>query len=358
MKKYFIFASMMLAVVCAQAQLKVTPNGYATTNNITTTGKTGIGHRGVLTVTTNIVDIGHQMLTCGPKSIICAQGNLGAYPYIAYNGIQPIFYVDTQGYIFSQGDVTTSDSLCKTNITRLASPLQKLRGLRGISFNYKNRLNPNNEIQTSSLEKQADSVYLPEGITPEITAQMREELNRKRIGLIAQEVEQVFPEVVRTQYDGTKGILYSDLIGVLVEAINDLQDSLTVQGTQIAALQNQMNAMQAVFFANNGSQPQLEQQGRQSQSNVDFSQAELYQNTPNPFKQETTIAYRLPANIQNASLCIYNLNGQQLKKYDLDTAVISNSVTVEGSTLTAGMYIYALIIDGQMIASKRMVLTE
>ena len=356
MKKSFIFASMTLAVVCAQAQLSVNSNGYATTNNITTTGKTGIGHTGVLTVTTNIVDIGHQMLTCGPKSIICAQGNLGAYPYIAYNGIQPIFYVDPQGYIFSQGDVTTSDSLCKTNITRLASPLQKLRGLRGISFQYKNALNPNDGIQTLSLDEQSETMSLPEGVTPEITAQMREELNRKRIGLIAQEVEQVFPEVVRTQYDGTKGILYSDLIGVLVEAINDLQDSLTVQGTQIATLQNQMNAMQAVFFANNGAQPQLEQQGRQS--NVDFSQAELYQNTPNPFKQETTIAYRLPSDIQSASLCIYNLNGQQLKKYELDTAVISNSVTVEGSTLTAGMYIYALIIDGQMVASKRMVLTD
>ena len=74
MKKYFIFASMTLAVVCAQAQLSVTPNGYATTNNITTTGKTGIGHTGVLTVTTDIVNSSHNLLNCGPKSIICAKG--------------------------------------------------------------------------------------------------------------------------------------------------------------------------------------------------------------------------------------------------------------------------------------------
>lgn len=346
----------MLSVICAQAQLSINPNGYATTNNITTTGKTGIGHTGVLTVTTNVANTSHSLLTCGPKSIICAKGNLSAYPYIAYNGIQPIFYVDSQGYIFSQGDVTTSDSLCKTNITRLVSPLQKLRKLQGISFQYKNTLSPNDGIQTLSMDEQAAAKSLPEGITPEVTAQMREELNRKRIGLIAQEVEKVFPEVVRTQYDGTKGILYSDLIGVLIEAINDLQDSLSVQGTQITTLQNQMNAMQAVFFANNGSQPQLELQGKQS--NVDFSEAMLYQNTPNPFKQQTTIAYRLPSDIQSAALCIYNLNGQQLKKYDLDTSVVSNSVTVEGSTLMAGIYIYALITDGQMIASKRMVLTE
>ena len=356
MRRILIFASIMLSVVYAQAQLSVTPDGYATTNNITTTGKTGIGHTGVLTVTTNVANTSHNLLTCGPKSIICAKGNLSAYPYIAYNDIQPIFYVDSQGYIFSQGDVTTSDSLCKTNITRLVSPLQKLRGLQGISFQYKNTLSPNDDIQTLSMDEQAEAMSLPEGITPEITAQMREELNRKRIGLIAQEVEQVFPEVVRTQYDGTKGILYSDLIGVLVEAINDLQDSLTVQSTQIAILQNQMNAMQAVFFANNGAQPQLEVQSRQS--NVDFSEVVLYQNTPNPFKQETTIAYRLPSGIQSAFLCIYNLNGQQLKKYNLNASINSNSVTVEGSTLTAGIYIYALIIDGQMVASKRMVLTD
>ena len=358
MKKTILLAGMMLAVVCAQAQLTVAATGYATSSNMTTTGKTGIGYTGVLTVAANSANATHNLLSCGPKTIICAKSGLGAYPFLAYgnNSLQPVFYVDYNGYIYSQGNVTTSDSLCKTNITRLASPLQKLRELRGISFNYKNELNLNSGIKTSSLKEQTDSIYLPEGVTPEITAQMRDELNRKRIGLIAQEVEQVFPEVVRTQYDGTKGILYSDLIGVLVEAINDLQDSLIVQGLQIAALQNQMNAMQAVFFANSGAQPQLEQQGRQF--NVDFSQAVLYQNTPNPFKQETTIAYRLPSNIQNASLCIYNLNGQQLKKYELDTSVISNNVTVEGSTLMAGMYIYALIIDGQMVASKRMVLTD
>lgn len=358
MKKTILLAGMMLAAVCTQAQLTVAATGYATSSNMTTTGKTGIGYTGVLTVAANSANATHNLLSCGPKTIICAKSGLGAYPFLAYgnNSLQPVFYVDYNGYIYSQGNVTTSDSLCKTNISRLASPLQKLRGLQGISFNYKNELNLNSGIKTSSLKEQTDSVYLPEGVTPEITAQMREELSRKRIGLIAQEVEKFFPEVVRTQYDGTKGILYSDLVGVLIEAINDLQDSLTVQSTQIAALQNQMNAIQAVFFANNGAQPQLEQQGRQS--NVNFSQAELYQNTPNPFKQETTIAYRLPSNIQSASLCIYNLNGLQLKKYELDTSVISNNVMVEGSTLMAGMYIYALIIDGQMVASKRMVLTD
>lgn len=358
MKKTLFIAGMMLATVGAQAQLTVASTGHTTTSNTTVMGKTGVGYTGVLSVSANSWNTSYSAMTCGPKTVVCSRSTYGAYPYLAYNSnsLQPVFYVDAQGYIFSQGDVTTSDSLCKTNITRLASPLQKLRGLRGISFQYKNALYPNNNIQTLSLDEQMEETCLPEGVTPEITAQMREELTRKRIGLIAQEVEKVFPEVVRTQYDGTKGILYSDLIGVLIEAVNDLQDSLATQGAQIATLQNQMNAMQAVFFANNGAQPKVEQQGRAA--DTDFSEAILYQNTPNPFKHETTIAYRLPSDIQSAAICIYNLNGQQLKKYDLDASVISDSVTVEGSTLTAGMYIYALIIDGQMVASKRMVLTE
>lgn len=191
------------------------------------------------------------------------------------------------------------------------------------------------------------------GETPEIREQIAEERTRKRLGLIAQEVEKVFPEVVRTQFDGKKGVMYTDLVGVLISAINEMEEKYT---TQISNLQEQLNATQALLYANEGLHPQIKLQNKNS--NVDFSQAALYQNTPNPFKIETDIAYRLPSGIQSAAICIYNINGQQLKRYDLDTSVISNRVTVEGSAFTAGMYIYALIVDGQVIDTKRMILTK
>ena len=114
--------------------------------------------------------------------------------------------------------------------------------------------------------------------------------------------------------------------------------------------------MQAILFAQNGSLPRIKQSG--NQSDMGYSQAILQQNTPNPFKQETTIAYRLPSDIQNAAICIYKLNGQQLKKYDLDTSVISDHITVDCSTFDAGMYIYALIVEGKVIDTKRMILTK
>ena len=34
------------------------------------------------------------------------------------------------------------------------------------------------------------------------------------------------------------------------------------------------------------------------------------------------------------------------------------SVTISGSTLQAGMYVYSLVVDGQMVDTKRMILTK
>jgi hypothetical protein len=47
----------------------------------------------------------------------------------------------------------------------------------------------------------------------------------KSIGLIAQEVELIVPEVVH-EYDGIKAIAYSNIIGLLVEAIKEQQKQI------------------------------------------------------------------------------------------------------------------------------------
>ena len=40
------------------------------------------------------------------------------------------------------------------------------------------------------------------------------------------------------------------------------------------------------------------------------------------------------------------------------TARGAGSVTISGSSLSAGMYVYTLVADGQIVDSKRMILTE
>jgi len=50
--------------------------------------------------------------------------------------------------------------------------------------------------------------------------------NKPSIGLIAQDVERVLPEIVETSSDNVKSVSYGNLVGVLIEAIKDLQDQI------------------------------------------------------------------------------------------------------------------------------------
>lgn len=90
---------------------------------------------------------------------------------------------------------------------------------------------------------------------------------------------------------------------------------------------------------------------------VDPVKTELYQNTPNPFSQTTTISYSLADNVQKAMICIYDMNGAQLKCFPLNITT-TGRITINGNELKPGMYMYSLITDGQLIDTKRMVLTN
>jgi flagellar hook assembly protein FlgD len=83
----------------------------------------------------------------------------------------------------------------------------------------------------------------------------------------------------------------------------------------------------------------------------------LKQNYPNPFSESMRINYYLPDDIQKATIYIYDMNGKQLKSIPLNQKG-NGSITIKGSELKAGMYMYALITDGQIIDTKRMILMD
>ena len=57
---------------------------------------------------------------------------------------------------------------------------------------------------------------------------IRIEPEKKKIGLIAQEVELIIPEVVRTsEDDGLKSIEYQNLVGLLIESIKELNNKVS-----------------------------------------------------------------------------------------------------------------------------------
>ena len=137
--------------------------------------------------------------------------------------------------------------------------------------------------------------------------------------------------------------MYTDLIPVLIESIKELQLQVDELKSQLADATPKKAPAQA---------------GESGNNIPGQNDAELYQNTPNPFNQETEIGYRLPANTASASICIYNLNGQQLKKYPLSVDSQNGQVTLSASEFAPGIYIYSLVINNQVIDSKRMTLTD
>lgn len=257
------------------------------------------------------------------------QGTYVPYPAASLNRC---FYINYDGEVYSDvGYITASDKSKKENITPLTSSLQKIKSLRGVTYNYKPAIEESKSLPSAASPKQND-------------------VPKKRIGFIAQEVEKIFPEVVRTLPDSTKGIMYSDLVAVLVEGIKEQSVQMEAMQQQIEVLQQQVELLK-----NGKSKKQAPQSDNTTKSSKMLQEAVLYQNTPNPFNQETEIAYRIPHDV-TASINIYNLNGQELRSYPLTNA--TGSVIIAASEFTPGIYIYSLIINNQEVDSKRMVLTN
>ena len=84
---------------------------------------------------------------------------------------------------------TTSDERLKTNIETIENGLAKVSRMRGVSYEFKDG-------------------------------------GHKGYGVIAQEIQDILPNVVQTNEDGFMRVSYNDIIGVLIEAIKDLKQEI------------------------------------------------------------------------------------------------------------------------------------
>ena len=71
--------------------------------------------------------------------------------------------------------------------------------------------------------------------------------NKKDIGLVAQEVEEIFPELVAKDERGYKGIAYSKLTAVLIEAMKEQQGQMITQQAQITALEKENTQLKTIM---------------------------------------------------------------------------------------------------------------
>jgi len=85
--------------------------------------------------------------------------------------------------------------------------------------------------------------------------------------------------------------------------------------------------------------------------------AVLYQNSPNPFSQQTNIGYFIPTSAQSASVLVFDLQGKLIATLPV-TNYGTGSIIINGNSLTPGMFVYSLVVNGNIIDTKRMILTQ
>lgn len=76
---------------------------------------------------------------------------------------------------------------------------------------------------------------------------------------------------------------------------------------------------------------------------------------PNPSVYESTITYKLPNGVNSGEIIIYDLTGKQIKSYAVDNTF--SSILIPQADMASGTYIYSLKANGQIIDSKKIVLS-
>ncbi len=363
MRKLFTTALLLMATIVANAQLSVSSNGQVTVGDgsiyaVDRTGsdlqKIGVlpslltdttsnlkimgsnkGHGGTISfgdsrhVYINEIYEGSQSssnkngilrlegrgglrYTCGSKTIVQYEPGLrvvGASeaPLHIYKPVSAPQYL------------TSSDANLKSNIKPLENMGDLLADITPVSYTLKSTTNDEVAQKDGMFSQSVDQRHL-------------------QYGFIAQEVREIYPDLVYEDSDGLLSIDYTGFIPLLVDAMKDMKATIQEQQAEIESLKNPV-------------------QGKPIGSDAGAVVASLSQNKPNPFKVTTTVACVIPENVSTAFLCVYDLNGSQKLRRDIKQRG-NVDVTIEGNSLTAGMYIYTLVCDGQEIDSKRMILTD
>lgn len=178
---------------------------------------------------------------------------------------------------------------------------------------------------------------LPEAKKPEPDVMEEQFYKKTHYALDADRLEETFPDLVYVREDGSKVINYMEMIPLLVQSINELKQELDAVKGESKAMTRSISNESAGFNAT-------------ATGNV------LYQNNPNPFKEQTTIRFSLADDVQDAAICIFDMTGKMLKKLPISSGM--NSVSFGGYELGEGMFLYSLIVNGQVIDTKRMVISK
>lgn len=219
--------------------------------------------------------------------------------------------------LINMSDIRLKENIVPISETENGSTLDNVLGMNVIEYNFKDPLLLEADKDTLNSE------YLQERNIP----------NDRHYGLSAQELQSIYPNLVKEGQDGYLGVNYIELVPILIRSIQELNEKIET-----------MESRKTVPT---------------STSDIDMAKnnkSVLYQNTPNPFGSQTVIKFSLSEEARDAFIYVFSVQGDLKKQISLKPS--QNSVVINAYDLTPGIYLYSLVVGGQEVATKRMIISK
>lgn len=246
----------------------------------------------------------------------------------------------------------TSDERSKTNIERISDEniLSQLDLLKPVRYNLKQEGNKDlSQADSKMSANMLDSDFAQ--VKAIHDRREAEYCSRKQYGFVAQELAQVFPDIVSLDEEtGMYSVQYTALIPVLVEAVQQLK-------SENEALRKKVDLVDG-FISGRLRGAEWDNKtfvGEREGSKSSIVAPHLFSNKPNPFSSKTIVDYWVPSGVESAYVAVTDLSGRLLKSYPCTDFDCRASVEISSEGLADGIYLYSLVVDNEEISTFKMV---
>ncbi len=270
--------------------------------------------------------------------------SIGVFSYTANPGSYAGYF---SGNVYSSGTYTGSDRLLKQDIAEVKSALDIIKKLAPKSYTFRQ-------------DGDYKLMNLPAG---------------KHYGLIAQDVEQVLPGLVKNTTFETGKILaaqnksannpntlsaaesrenvtfkalnYTELIPIAIKGLQELAEENDALKAENQSIRQELADLRQLIMSIKNDNP----------AGTAITGAFLGQNYPNPVAGNTTISYSVPAGAAAAHLAITNVKGQLVKTVRLQPNG-AGQLTLSTAPFASGAYHYTLWVEGKQIDTRQLIVAR
>lgn len=231
--------------------------------------------------------------------------------------------LDVNGVTRALAFMATSDKKFKKDIKDLEGALDKVNSLQGKTYHWRK------------------DEFKDKNFTEEL-----------QYGFIAQEVQEVLPEIVIKDAKGDLAMNYIALVPILVEAIKQQQNEITETKEELKTLLEDVKSLR-----NEIQNLKQELKGTEIKESLESSiESNVLKVYPNPSKDEINISFDISNYKDNIQLIIHDINGALLSTINVQkTKSEEVNKKIRKEDYGVGVFIVSVVVEGKIIESKKII---